>query len=163
MFFKRYMIQMRRLAQKQSLSWWVNKSIILMLGWVTLLALIDWFANPLSQQEQIKMNQSLPLIRDWHLMGTYQAPPRAATATQLPLNLVGIMAAAQADQAQAIIATLDGQEKVYHIGDNLPGGVILQQILPDAVLIQHNNRLEKLSLPAPQLDWRGPPQDLHGS
>ena len=120
-------------------------------------SVLDWFANPLNVDERINVTTTMPLVSSWHLLGNYQMPPRAIATSKLPLNLIGVMSSSASASAQAIIVSSDGQEKVYRPGDNLPGGVSLQEILPDAVLIQHNGHLEKLILPQAFPEWLDPP------
>ena len=67
--------------------------------------------------------------------------------TDLDLTLKGTMAAESEDEARAIIAGRDGDDKVYSIGDAIPGNARLHAIHPDKVILQRAGTLEALKLP----------------
>lgn len=85
-----------------------------------------------------------------HLFGVYTADnnePVVADVrpTQLNLKLQGVFAAA-GQRGYAVIEE-GGQQTAYAAGDALGGGVTLEQILPESVLLRRNGVLEKLELP----------------
>lgn len=93
------------------------------------------------------------LIASAHLFGDYQAPADAsldrmdkAPDTRLNLTLLGILAADQDKGSRALIADGGGDEKPYSVGDKVPGGVNLQAIFPDRVILARNGQLETLRL-----------------
>jgi general secretion pathway protein C len=93
------------------------------------------------------------LIASAHLFGDYQAPADAsldrmdkAPDTRLNLTLLGILAADQDKGSRALIADGGGDEKPYSVGDKVPGGVNLQAIFPDRVILSRNGQLETLRL-----------------
>lgn len=93
------------------------------------------------------------LIASAHLFGDYQAPADAnldsmdkAPDTRLNLTLLGILAADQDKGSRALIADSGGDEKPYSVGDKVPGGVNLQAIFPDRVILARNGQLETLRL-----------------
>ena len=93
------------------------------------------------------------LIASAHLFGDYQAPADANLAnidkapdTRLNLTLLGILAADQDKGSRALIADGGGEEKPYSVGDKVPGGVNLQSIFPDRVILSRNGQLEVLRL-----------------
>lgn len=75
--------------------------------------------------------------------------PRAVDAPQTRLNLTlrGVVAAGEGPSARAIIAAPGQPEEHYRIGDNLPGGAVLDQVLADRVILRRGGRLEALHLP----------------
>lgn len=87
-----------------------------------------------------------------HLFGLYQAPSDPgldqmdkAPDTRLNLTLLGILAADEERGSRALIS--DGaEEKPYSVGDKVPGGVTLQAIFPDRVILARNGQLETLRL-----------------
>lgn len=86
------------------------------------------------------------------LFGHYQpaANPGAAALnnapdTQLALTLLGIYAGSARD-SRALIATQNGDEEPYAIGDTVTPGVTLQAIFADRVVLSRNGRLETLRL-----------------
>ncbi len=70
-----------------------------------------------------------------------------APDTQLNLELRGVLAYDPEASALAIISEGRGEEKVYGIGDELPGSATLEEVLADHVILKRNGRLEKLRLP----------------
>jgi len=93
------------------------------------------------------------LIASAHLFGDYQAPADAsldrmekAPDTRLNLTLLGILAADQDKGSRALIADGGGDEKPYSVGDKVPGGVKLQAIFPDRVILSRDGQLETLRL-----------------
>ncbi len=93
------------------------------------------------------------LIASAHLFGDYQAPADAGLAqmdkapdTRLALTLLGILAADEDRGSRALIGDSGGEEKPYAIGDKVPGGVNLQAIFPDRVILSRNGQLETLRL-----------------
>jgi general secretion pathway protein C len=99
-------------------------------------------------------NQSVDVaaITSAHLFGT---PPIEAAAqdaanappTNIPLVLVGIIAADDPHDGLAILGENAAGAKVFAVGDNVPGGAKLHDVLVDHVVIDHNGRLESLMLP----------------
>ncbi len=85
-------------------------------------------------------------------------PPPQETVTTAPktnLNLVlkGVLATGD-KQALAIIATAGGRdERLYGIGDALPGGVTLAEVHPDRVILGRSGRFE--ALPFPEVTRKG--------
>jgi len=88
--------------------------------------------------------RELATVTEWHLFGQ---DPRHLPSSQLQLALLGILAANPSTASHAVIATPDGVQAVYSVGDTFPGGAILQQILPDSVVIKYKGRMEILHLP----------------
>jgi general secretion pathway protein C len=70
-----------------------------------------------------------------------------APDTQLSLELRGTVTASEEQRGMAIIAERGGAERVYFIGDALPGGASLHAVHPDRVLLRRAGRLEALRLP----------------
>lgn len=66
--------------------------------------------------------------------------------SHLALILQGILHA-KGKQSHAVIASPGERAKVYYVGEQLPGGAKLQQILEHSVIIARDGELEKLSLP----------------
>jgi general secretion pathway protein C len=89
-----------------------------------------------------------------HLFGrvTADAPVEViaqedAPDTQLSLELRGTIAASEENRALAIIAERGGAERIYFIGDAVPGGASLHAVYFDRVLLRRAGRLEALRLP----------------
>jgi general secretion pathway protein C len=70
-----------------------------------------------------------------------------APVTKLNLTLKGVLAATPSDLASAIIAKgKSGKEDIYSIGDKIQGGVEVEEIHPDHVVLNRNGRSEILKL-----------------
>ncbi|MEE4376407.1 MAG: type II secretion system protein GspC [Candidatus Competibacteraceae bacterium] len=92
------------------------------------------------------------IIASWHLFGERDASkpspaPLAVPETRLNLRLAGIFFSANPAKARALVAEPGGQELSYSVGDRLPGGVKLEQILRDRIILSRNGVLESLRLP----------------
>ncbi len=74
--------------------------------------------------------------------------------TQLDLTLKGVLAR-EGHRKWAIIATADDQEKVYRLGDSVPGGAQLVAIERRQVLLRRDGITERLKLPVEELDGAG--------
>ena len=83
----------------------------------------------------------------------------AANAPQssLPLVLVGIISADDPQDGLAILGENAAGAKVYAVGDNIPGGAKLHQVLADRVVIDRNGVLESLMLPRTLQPGAAPP------
>jgi general secretion pathway protein C len=78
--------------------------------------------------------------------------PIAAPETRLNLVLKGLLARHPQEEARAIIAQGSGDEKTYRVGDSLPGGASVHDILPDRVILSRGGRFETLTLPKERMD-----------
>lgn len=78
----------------------------------------------------------------------------------LNLTIVGIIFSPNEGDSQAIIRSLSGEQNAYHVGDELPGGVIIKRITPDGVLVGHKGVLESLSFPKNELLFEPLPSPL---
>ncbi|WED43958.1 type II secretion system protein N [Legionella cardiaca] len=111
-------------------------------------------------QENLRSNSPLFTIS---LFGDYV--PANLTETEikqsmLDAEVVGIMFDSDENQSQVIIRAGGGQEKIYSIGDSLPGGAIIKRISPNGVVVLHNGALESLSLPKNELTFDAPAKPL---
>jgi general secretion pathway protein C len=72
--------------------------------------------------------------------------PVDAPETRLNLILRGVLATGS-PYARAIVSAAGGDELSYRVGDHLPGGATLDQVLADRVILQRAGRFEALYLP----------------
>lgn len=94
-----------------------------------------------------------------HLFGKFEKkkppPPKmevaAAPETRLNLKLRGVFSSQDKEIARAIIADAKNDDESYAIGDEVPGGAILNDILEDRVILERNGQLETLKLPVESL------------
>lgn len=71
----------------------------------------------------------------------------AAPETRLNLKLKGVLAAKPMELASAIISQgRSGKEEIYSVGDKMPGGVKINEIHPEYVVLERNGKLETLKL-----------------
>jgi general secretion pathway protein C len=145
---------------------WVSLALVIAIGWQ--LAKAAWLLFPAEDPVSLPAVQPAPRtaaapapdtanidrIVSAHLFGRLvaEAPPpqveqEDAPDTQLSLELRGTITATAGARALAIIAERGGAEKVYFIGDAVPGGASLHAVHPDRVLLRRGARLEALRLP----------------
>ncbi len=70
-----------------------------------------------------------------------------APETRLNLNLKGIYATGVREASRAIIAEGNNDEKIYAVGDRIPGNATIENIYMDRVIIRRGGNLEALRLP----------------
>ena len=94
------------------------------------------------------------LIKDWHLFGNREVTITEGELqvgetkkTDLPIKLLGIFLwPNQTATSYAIIEDEAKEQKKYHQGDELPGGVSLQSIEKEQVILLRNQQPEALTL-----------------
>lgn len=154
---------------------WVALLLVILIGWQV--AKLVWLLFPAPQPEALPpvrpatqaaatdsgSSVSIERIVDAHLFGALGAEAPVLVAeedtapdTQLSLELRGTIAASEENQALAIIAERGGAERVYFIGDAVPGGASLHAVHLDRVLLRRGGRLEALRLPRSEETARGP-------
>jgi general secretion pathway protein C len=146
---------------------WVSLLLVILIGWQ--LARTAWLLVPGPATPELppvqpatRATSSAPApsvnvdtVINAHLFGVPGAEEaevalveqQDAPDTQLSLELRGTVAATDEDRALAIIAQRGGEEKVYFIGDAVPGGATLHAVYLDRVLLRRAGRLEALRLP----------------
>jgi len=145
---------------------WICLLLVVVIGWQ--LARVAWLLVPSAEPEGLPPVQagarttpettgtgvSIDRIVGAELFGkaTADAPvvvteQEDAPDTQLSLELKGTVAASDAGRALAIISERGGAERVYFVGDAIPGGASLHAVYPDRVLLRRAGRLEALRLP----------------
>jgi general secretion pathway protein C len=145
---------------------WVTLLLVLLIGWQ--LAKLVWLLFPSSPTVELPpvqpaqrsaapaagMDISVDRIVNAHLFGELDAEAPVLVAeqedapdTQLSLELRGTIAASEDSKALAIIAERGGSERVYFIGDAVPGGASLHAVHLDRVLLRRAGQLEALRLP----------------
>ncbi|UOA10522.1 type II secretion system protein N [Methylobacter sp. S3L5C] len=108
----------------------------------------------LDQEKPENKPRDFLLIHDWHLFG--QLPSDAIQIsdqngvpqeTQLQIKLLGVFFLPdQKNSSYAIIEADDKSQKKYRPGDDLPGGITLQSIAKEQVILLRNNQRESLSM-----------------
>lgn len=145
---------------------WVALVIVILIGWQ--IAKTVWLLFPATPTAALPpvepvtrtttpsagSSVSIERIVNAHLFGRLDATAPAlveeqedAPDTQLSLELRGTITASVAQDALAIIAERGGAERVYSVGDAVPGGASLHAVQFDRVLLRRGGRLEALRLP----------------
>lgn len=103
-------------------------------------------------------NTRLKEVSSYHLFGDAKKQAVVeqkvidAPETRLRLDLKGVFASTNTDEALAIISSSKGKDKTYHIGDKVASGALLHAIYADRVILKRNGQLETLRLPKPKVD-----------
>ena len=139
-------------------------SLLLVLACAHILAKITWMFLPEAETElqqgyqgnapvitRVDQGQAIRQVASAHLFGEMQqaAVPQQTKAPKTKLNLVlrGVIAADPMTMSHAIIARgKKGQEEVYAVGEKMPGGITIESIHPDHVVLNRGGRLETLQL-----------------
>ncbi len=146
---------------------WVSLLLVILIGYY--LASMAWMLYPEAEQADWTPpafsgpgNSAAPApqagdytaLVNAHLFGTASKEPVPvvegtidAPETRLNLKLRGAVSARDDQVAHAIIADGSGKEKVYFLGDAIPGGATLHQIQIDRVILNRGGILEALKLP----------------
>lgn len=146
---------------------WVALLLVILIGWQV--AKATWLLFPAPEPGELPPVQStarapsetatsvsIDRIVDAHLFGEARQDGGEAVAlveqedapdTQLSLELRGTVAASDEQRALAIIAERGGDERVYFLGDAIPGGATLHAVHMDRVLLRRAGKLEALRLP----------------
>lgn len=87
-----------------------------------------------------------------HLLGSSQAGAAPAGNAPIPetalnLQLRGVVASSDPKSASAIIADPAGKEDFFRVGDELPGGAVLNEVHPQHIILSRGGRFETLALP----------------
>jgi general secretion pathway protein C len=93
-------------------------------------------------------NSELPASARGHLFGMDKNVSDAGIAPSfLKINLVGLVYDPLSKNSEVIIHTPSGTDKIYHIGDLLPGGIKIDNITQNSILVIRDGNLESISLP----------------
>ncbi len=78
----------------------------------------------------------------------------------LNLTLVGILYSPLQANCTAILQMPNKEERVFHVGDTIADGALLDEIRREEILIVRQGRVERLSLPESGLSFDPPAQPL---
>lgn len=96
--------------------------------------------------------QIIDAIPKAHLFGQSMLSVGNMPITNLEMHLTGIVHGDKQSKAYIVIARDHG--KIYSTGDKLPYGAKIYAITNDTVILQNEDRLEKLSLARPHLQFK---------
>jgi general secretion pathway protein C len=104
--------------------------------------------RPVSVRPAVNPTLELANIVNAHLFGVAGVQSGGnAPQTTMPLILAGVIADKDPTKGQAIIGETAVAAKLVAVGAMIPGGVRLNSVYGDRVLIERNGRLETLLLP----------------
>ncbi len=130
-----------------------------------LLLLYDWmnaFRANTSATNDFPTRMAIKPIADidsWHLFGTHLSQTLNADdlpITAMNIQLVGLMLAIPARYSQVLIGIPGFAEKIYTVGDNIPGGAKI-----DRITLRRGGKLESLRLPGQRLEFASPPAEMN--
>ena len=113
--------------------------------------------NQIVQPKMVISNTGLKQVAAYHLFGDAKKQIVVnekiidAPETRLRLDLKGVFASTNTEEALAIISSSKNKDKTYHIGDKVTAGVLLHAIYADRVILKRNGQLETLRLPKPKV------------
>jgi len=129
--------------------------LIILLGWI---AASWWFQNaetevlvkPLAQTTKAKSN-AYKSISKVALFGEQKntiahvaTSPKIMAKSNLKVKLLGTVVAG--DRSAAVMSVGKSAETTFFLGDHLQAGVSLKAVKVDAVIIDHQGKLERISL-----------------
>lgn len=132
-------------------------------------AIWQWHSDWVLAHQSIAKNKTLTntnqtaemiaAIPNEHLFGKAFAKIGEVPVTNLQLRVTGIVKAEynneqHGDGSKAYISISGQPSKIYQVGDELPYGVKVYAITPEAVILENEGRLEKLPLPREKLEFK---------
>lgn len=115
--------------------------------------------KPSQVTEITDAGQLITQIPRFHLFG-YHGGAESLPITSLQLRLVGVIKAEPEQFSRVIISEGGKPGKVYRVGDTLAGGVRINAITEDGVILENEGRFEKLPLRRNPLQFQGMPKPL---
>lgn len=77
--------------------------------------------------------------------------------SSLQFKVSGIVKTEFNKDSKVYISLAGGESKIFHVGDKLPYGVKVYEITPDAVILENDGHLEKLTLSREKLQFKARP------
>jgi len=75
-------------------------------------------------------------------------------------SIIGILFSSDEQASQVLIEVSGHNDKVFKLGDKIPGGAIIKRITPDGILLMRDGVVESLSLPQDELLFAPPSQPM---
>lgn len=156
---------MNQILQNKKLPALLNVLIVAVLGYACSVLVWQWFTpksetvaaptTPAVQANVKPYERYGQKIANLHVFGQPSAPkpvkpkptePGNAPKTRLNLTLKGVLAHSDPNSAFALIGQGSGEQKVYGVGDKLPGNAELLKVFKDRVILEYQQREETLFL-----------------
>ncbi|MDF1827599.1 MAG: type II secretion system protein N [Legionellaceae bacterium] len=80
--------------------------------------------------------------------------------SKLNASILGILYSSNEQSSQVLLEVPGHENKVFNVGDTIPGGAKIKRITPEGILLMRNGAMESLSLPKKTLDFAPPPQPM---
>ena len=112
-----------------------------------------------NQSSENIINNAPISLEDFPLLFGYNDTKTTNSSQEIPLTKMNLILRGalsgidNKEYASAIIQT-NNQDKLYEVGDPLPGGALLHQVHSDHIVLKRGNRLEKLYFPETARDAR---------
>lgn len=111
------------------------------------------------KEEQPTQFLNSPLFGDYFPDNLDESKIKRST---LQLTVVGILFSLHETDSIVTIRTKGQGERMFHVGDTVPGGAVIKRIMPDGVLLMRAGAMERLSLPKNELKFEPMPKPLKG-
>ncbi|MDF1796905.1 MAG: type II secretion system protein N [Coxiellaceae bacterium] len=133
---------------------WLVTAVLILITLITLLSDISYFRFDLPAAITAAQNLSHPVdLADQHIFGLFSDDFDDLPETQLQLTLQGTgVDKKSTTHSLAIISSPSQKARIFHIGDDVPGGAEIKDILFDRIVINNNGELQKLSMHVPVLN-----------
>ena len=155
-------------AQWMSIVFILMFSLLIIVEWSTLI--FSSITRPplpaIAEEAHImnKKNSSNALLHS-ALFGVYvpnNLNDTSVKKSMLNVTLVGILFANQINESQVIIRSASGDERIYKLGDKIPGGAVIKRIMASGILVEREGTLESLSLTKSELIFEPVAKPLKG-
>ncbi len=78
----------------------------------------------------------------------------------LHVKLLGVLLSKDEKKSEVILELQNGEQHVYHVGDTVSGGAVIQRINQDEIYVSRNGRVEYLFLPEKGINLDSPEPGL---
>lgn len=151
------------------LGWGALATVVFLIILIAILSIYHWRRDyqlahkPMKSSEigpqNVNVDELIASIPQDHLFG-YSGATESLPITSLQLKLVGVVKAEPEKFSRVIISEGGKSGKVYRVGDTLTGGVKINSITEDGVILENEGRFEKLPLRRAPLQFQGMPKPL---
>ncbi len=74
----------------------------------------------------------------------------------LHVKLLGVILSDNENESEVILGLTNGEQRIYHVGDTVPGGAVIKRINRDEVYVAHDGAVEYLFLPEKGINLDSP-------
>lgn len=111
-----------------------------------------------TSQETIKKSLNIDLFGKYisNQLGDVNIRPSI-----LDLTIIGIMFSEDKNNSQVLLRFANGVERIFKIGDTIPGGAKILHISAEGIVVSRDGNLESLNLPKDELIFEKQPEILN--